>query len=117
MVSKAVVDNRVEAAIIGKGFKGGNEQTETNDRFPERAAIIRNRLPLDRTMVPVILTLVTSTAHRRHDNVRPRTSTLFEIKLLGKKLLDSRPHRPEAHQITSSHDIRKRGQNDRFSPK
>ncbi len=83
---------------------------ETGNRMPttvfrERAAIIRNRLPLDRTMVPVISTLVTSTAHRRHDNVRPRISTLLENKLLGKKLLDSRLQRPEAHQ----NDIRKRG--------
>ena len=34
MVSSAVVDNRVEAAKIGKGFKGGNGQSEANDRFP-----------------------------------------------------------------------------------
>ena len=34
LVSNAVVDHRVEAAAIGKGFKGGNGQPEANDRFP-----------------------------------------------------------------------------------
>ena len=34
LVSNAVVDNRVEAVTIGKGFKGGNGQPEANDRFP-----------------------------------------------------------------------------------
>ena len=34
LVSNAAVDNRVEAATIGKGFKGGNGQPEANDRFP-----------------------------------------------------------------------------------
>ena len=34
LVDNAVVENRAEAATIGKGFNGGNGQPEANDRFP-----------------------------------------------------------------------------------